>query len=179
MQLPRPRLQTVLYASFAAALLGSAVFVALPFAEASTSATGNNNSVTITLNAVIRPTCTIAAVADPQATNIDLSTTQSNLAIATITETCNNNGYTVTVSSQNGANKGQPEMVGTVLNGAMNYSVSYGGTPVTFSGGQATALDISSRQPTTRRPVAISFTGNPGLASDSYTDILTFSIVGK
>jgi hypothetical protein len=170
-------LQTFLYAGFAAALLGSTVFFALPFAEASTAQNGNN--VTIGLSTIVRGACSISAVADPQAANIDLSTTQSNLAIATVTESCNNNGYTVSVSSENGVTKGQPALVGSALNGSMNYTVVYGGAPVNFSGGQATAFDTSATLPLTRRQVGIGFVGNPNLPSDSYVDVLTFTIAGK
>ena len=175
MPFPRPRLQTVFYAGFAAALLGSAVFVALPFAKASTG----SSSVNVTLSSLVKTSCAISAVANPQAGNIDLSTTESNLAIATISESCNNSGYTVTVSSENGATKGQPAMIGSVLNGSMNYTVLYGGAPVTFSGGQGTAFDTSSTLPPTHRQVGIGFIGNPSLPSDSYVDVLTFTIAGK
>lgn len=180
---PYQRKRSFLGYTLAAVALGGAALCGAGHAKAATTATatpGNSGKVNITLNSVIRPFCSVSVVTDPQAADLDLSTTQNNVAIATITENCNSaNGYTVTVSSENGGSGGQPTLVGEALDGKMDYSVLYGGTPVNFSGGTGVALQTNAQTPQAQRQVGISFIGNPDLPSDNYVDMLTFSIVGK
>jgi hypothetical protein len=174
MNQPTHRKRILLCAGSGAAALAGMVGVVF-YASAATQ----NSAVNITLHSTVRPLCSIAVTTTPQATAIDLSTSQANLAIATVTESCNGNGYTVTVVSQNGQVHGQPAMVGSILSGAMNYAVLYDGAQVSFNGGSAVAIDTNASTPITRRTVGIGFSGNPNLPSDSYQDTLTFSILGK
>jgi len=169
------RKRILLCAGCGAAALAGVAGVVFSHASAATQ----NGQLSITLHSMVRPLCSIAVTTTPQATSIDLSTSQANLAIATVTESCNGNGYTVTVASENGQVHGQPAMVGTVLNGTMNYAVLYDGAQVSFNGGSAVAIDTSAHTPITHRTVGIGFSGNPNLPSDSYQDVLTFSILGK
>lgn len=164
-----------LSAGCGAVALAVVIGVAFSYAKAATQ----SSPVSITLHSMVRPLCSIAVITNPQATAIDLSTSQANLPIATVTELCNGNGYTVTVASQNGQVHGQPAMVGTILDGAVNYFVLYDGAQVSFNGGSAVAIDTNTHTPVTRRTVGIGFSGNPSLPSDSYQDTLTFSILGK
>jgi hypothetical protein len=165
----------LLCAGSGAAVLAGVVGIAFSHASAATQ----SSPVSITLHSMVRPLCSISVTTTPQATSIDLSTPQANLAIATVTESCNGNGYTVTVASQNGQVRGQPAMIGTILDGAISYAVLYDGAQVSFNGGSAVAVDTSAHTPLTRRTVGIAFSGNPNLPSDSYQDTLTFSILGK
>lgn len=62
----------------------------------------------------------------------------------------------------------------------MNYSISYGGSPVTLASGSATVTSVAARTGSTgaAKNIAISYTG-AWLAADTYSDTLTLTIAGN
>jgi hypothetical protein len=148
-------------------------------APAATAASGPV-AASLTLAGTVRSKCGVSVNIAPQAGMIDLTASQGALPVATVTESCNSAlGYRVTVSSQNGAQHGGAALVGASQGAALNYNILYDGTPATFSNGMAVVEDSNTPTPSVSKALAISFTANPTLASDTYQDILTVSIAGK
>lgn len=122
------------------------------------------------------PAATSLVVAPlPASSTLDLTSTATNLQVATVTEANNTvNGYTVKVSSAN---------AGLLKNGSLGsvtYTARYNGTSfvlsttpvvVTNQGSQSAIVNIG-------KSVDISYAGQaaPSLMAGSYSDTLTFSI---
>ena len=148
------------------------IVVALVAALAPVFALSSTGS--LSLSGTVSPITAITVTADPNASALPVGTATSNLKIATVVELSNSkSGYTVTLSSTNGAVL--KETAGT---DSLAYSLTYNSTPVTFTAGSATLTTSTTRSATaagSSNTLYISF-GAAFLNADSYTDSLTFTI---
>lgn len=131
---------------------------------------------TLTLSGSIAQNISVAVNALGAATALDLTATQTDLAVATVNEVSNaHNGYKITASS---ANNGRIKEA--TLADFVSYTIKYnGGTAVTPT---TAAQDVKTMSTGGGRTVAtsnvsISYTGSSTLAAGSYSDTITFTIV--
>lgn len=130
---------------------------------------------TITLTGVVAEAIDIAIVTDANASSLDLAVDTTNLIVATITEKSNvNAGYSVTLSSANSV----------VLQGSttsLAYTLEYDNVAINFVGADATITDsvLITNSSGVSKNLTISYTGDAGLPADTYSDILTFTIIAK
>ena len=150
-------------------LVATAAFVAVNPARA-------DESSSLVLRGYVPISCNIDVAATQVASNIPLGGAQSDLAVARVTETCNNrNGYTVSVASEsNGALTGRA--------GRIAYELKYGDAvaPLERSAGQPVVVAQSAVRTSERgvsRDVRISHAG--AQAGGAYGDTLTFTIAAK
>jgi len=127
----------------------------------------------------------ITVTANATASNLDLSTDQTDLVVGTVVEKSNKKaGYDVTIQSAN-AGAGASAFFKSADAGntdTLTYTVKYGGNPVTFSGGSANVSNVTAKTPATgtSNDVSISYTGSTAnLTEDTYGDTLTFTITAK
>lgn len=146
-------------------------------------------TATLTLQGEVPARISIEVVAADVAADLDLTTDQSDLEVATATETSNvRSGYTVTLASANGGrllgqniNTAGSSNAGAVEN--VPYTISYSGSVHDLSNGTATLTDVSARNIAGGNvrtvPVLLSYTGDANLGADTYQDTLTFTITAK
>lgn len=144
------------------------------------------DTASITLTGIVSQILEITVTGESSYDNLDLTTTQNDLLVATVNEKSNNQaGYTVAVESQNAAAAG----VSTAFfKGAdvgntdtLDYSMTYDGVAVVLDGaGTAIVSDVSGTTGTSGvdKQLAISYTG-AFLNADTYSDTLTFTIAAK
>lgn len=122
---------------------------------------------------------------NPAAAALTPSSNVSSVSIGTVTETCNDaDGYTVLLSSSHGVTEGANAgvLVGGATGEQLNYNLSYNGQSVNFSSGTALVTDAFSKTAALgdSKAVSISYDGTANnLATDTYTDTLTFTIAAK
>ena len=127
----------------------------------------------------------ITVTPEPGITNLPITTTQSDLLVATVVERSNKHaGYTVTLQSSNMVAGGlaSPTFKSAGTSDSLPYSIKYGGVPVTFSSGTAVVSDVASRTDAagTSKGLTISFDGaNYFLDEATYSDTLTLTIIAK
>lgn len=119
----------------------------------------------------------IVVTPETTATALPLDTTQGELKVATVTESCNSpDGYTVSIVSQNGSNLIHENN----SNSYIAYTLKYGSTQMdlTSSGDSYVASNYLG---TYERDVHISYTGTPlgSLFEGNYSDTLTFTITAN
>ena len=148
----------------------------------------NSDSGTLTLEGTVPEILTINVSAESVASNLDLSTDQTDLLVATVTETSNvRAGYSVTVESANAASQSStdPFFASTSAGNSdtLSYTLKYDGSTVSFSGGSAATVTNASDKTAaggSTNEVRISYTGTTqNLYADSYQDTLTFTITAK
>ncbi len=142
------------------------------------------SSGTLTLTGTVAASTNITVTPQAGYNSLDLTTTQTNFLVAIVNEQSNDHlGYTVTVASANLAGAGtQPFFADAASGDTLNYTLQYNGTGVTFASGVATVSSTSAKTVPAgvNKNLTISYTGSSALsASNSYTDTLTFTIVGK
>jgi hypothetical protein len=151
--------------------------VALPGFSATTG--------TLLLQGTVPGILEITVSALPAASSLALETTQTNLAVANVTERSNRKaGYTVTLQSANAGagnafffKSADPTNLDTLA-----YTLAYGGSPVNLVAGTALITDASAKTPAAgvAKSLAVSFSGAASyLGEDSYADTLTFTITAK
>lgn len=152
------------------------VFASFPLAA---QATG-----TLTLTGTVPPILSITVNALPAAATLNLSA-DTDVAVANVVERSNKKGgYTVTVESLNAVSSGasQPYFKSIDAGNAdtLTYTLSYGGTTVTFSAGRAIVSDSNTRTTGAgvSKAVRVAYTG-AFLYEDTYSDTLTFTITAK
>ena len=157
------------------------VFTMMIIGAATVSAqTSGSITLTGTVSAILQITVTPVAGYD----SLDLTTSQTNLAVATVNEKSNNAaGYTVSIESTNAAATSSTTayLEGATHGETLDYSVSYGGTPVSLdASGQAIVTDEAAKTTSAGvdNSVQITYTG-AFLNADSYSDTLTFTITAK
>jgi hypothetical protein len=134
---------------------------------------GTTGSVTI--SGVVPAATAIVVTGSTGYNNLDLSTSATNLQVASVVETNNTtNGYTVTLASQNsGALKN-----GTL--GSVAYTAQYNGTAVTLSSSavSVTTAPAANTVVNATKAFKVSYTGVPAanLMVGTYSDTLTFTI---
>ncbi len=164
---------TEIYRSIAFAAAAALVFAATP-AKADA----------LPLQGIVAVACTIST-ADAGAGTLDLSSSQTDVTIANVTEDCNDvDGYTVTVATTNGAALTTGLLVSQNVNGAnatdLTYSVTYDGSAVTLTSGSGTAATRVGFTAEQTVPLAITYTiPGGGLPADTYTDTLTLTITAS
>jgi len=159
--------------AFAGTLVASALLLSI---AATAAVTG-----TLTLTGSVPQTNSIVITPQTVATGLDLATSQSNLVVANVTESSNDRlGYRVVLNTQNGSTTGLFKG-GTGNSDTLAYSVSYNGSPVSFSGGSATVTNTVTRSAVggTVKAVAITYTGTPGISADNYSDTLIFTMTAN
>ncbi len=136
-------------------------------------------SANLNLKGSIGAISEISLVADSAAQTINVSSGETNLKVATVSEVCNHkDGFDVNVSSQNGG------YLVNSANSAMktDYTISYHqidkGQPTTAPMLVKT-VDSLSGLTTLYSDVKVSVTAAPNASAGDYTDVLTFSIVAK
>jgi hypothetical protein len=153
-------------------------------------------SGTITLIGTVSQNCSLQITPTAAATNLDLSGGNKRIEVGTALQNCNKkSGYTLQVLSQNcAAGTLGAKFIGTVAGESLNYSVEFNNPPT--GGSQTTVTDLlatacSGATAVTGRDVTnekinneisriyVNYSGNSGLASDSYTDTLTVVLVLK
>ena len=129
----------------------------------------------------------ITVNAEPNSSSLDLSIDAANVKVASVTERSNKKaGYTVTLESANAAanNASSGVFVSTdpLSTDSLNYSLTYGGNPVTFTNGSAIISNTSSKTTGAgdTKDVAISYNGATDFPYEgTYGDTLTFTIAAK
>ena len=141
----------------------------------------------IVLSGTVTSILSITVTSSGAGSGLDLTTDQSNVNVGTVVEYSNLVvGYTVKITSANakaaGVNDARFEGADGANPDTLDYTVSYGGVPVTFSAGVATVTDSTGKTPLagSSNDVLISFSGSgANLRADSYGDTLTFDIASK
>jgi|SRR5579871_4720199 len=135
----------------------------------------------ITLAGTVGITCNVTVAPQGPYDALDLTTSPNNLNVAIVTEQCSDpRGYTVTLATANGRNRGR--LVGALAgnNNVIRYTMTYGGAAVTLHNSIATVTDVNSKTSGgVAKALSISYTGRASLNPDTYSDTLTFTITGK
>jgi hypothetical protein len=129
----------------------------------------------ITVSGAIAQSCTLAITASGSYNNLALSGAQSNVAVGTSTESCNDGkGYVVTIGTRNGTSSAV--FKGVSRSQTLVYGVNYGSTTtLTFAGSTATATNTSAAGFSTIT-LGVTYGSGASLAADTYTDTLTFTL---
>ena len=151
--------------------------VALPGFSATTG--------TLVLQGTVPGILEISVAALPAASSLALETTQTNLAVANVTERSNRKaGYTVSLQSAN-AGSGSSfffKSADAANTDTLDYTLTYDGSPVSLVAGTALITDASAKTPSAGvvKSLAVSFAGAAAyLNEDAYADTLTFTITAK
>ncbi len=104
--------------------------------------------------------------------------------VATVREKTNiPRGYTITLKSQNAGASGQAVLKPSVgaNSDSVNYAMTYGGVGVTLSGGESVVTNVSGRTGANGvdKDLKVTFSSNPWIAADSYSDTITLTIAVK
>lgn len=104
--------------------------------------------------------------------------------VATITEKTNiPRGYTISLKSQNAGSSGQAVLKAADGSNSesINYSLNYGGSAVTLSGGQSVVTNVNGRTGSNgvNKDLKVTFSSNPWVAADTYSDTITLTIAVK
>jgi hypothetical protein len=141
-----------------------------------TNATFAATTGTLLLQGVVAQKISVAVVAEPGASTLDLSTSQTDLAVASVNEVSNaKNGYKMTITSANFGNLKRTD--GT---DALSYSLKYNGAAVALGSAAGTTITNSSPSAvSTNKSVTISYTGAETLVEGTYADTVTFTIAAN
>jgi hypothetical protein len=140
---------------------------------------------TLVLQGTVPGILEITVAPQPAASALDLTSNQTNLLAANVTERSNRKaGYTVTLQSANaGAGNAFFFKSADPLNlDTLAYTLSYDGAPVALAAGTALISDASAKTPAAGavKGLAISYSGAASyLNEDAYADTLTFTITAK
>jgi len=151
-------------------LLGSLLIVGITGFTATTG--------TLQLQGIVPAVLALTVTSEPSATSLDLSTTQTDLKVATITEESNSaSGYKITVSSANDGDFKRNSGAET-----FTYSLKYGSTTLNLVGSSVTPVTAKTQSTSgvynVNTDIDISYTGVSltTLVAGTYQDILTFEI---
>jgi spore coat protein U-like protein len=142
-----------------------------------------DQSAQLLLTGTVPSKCSLDIGAGGSANFADLTQGASGAFLATVNEKCQHPPYQVTLQTVNGATgqRGGGAEFRQIGNTAdfLAYSLTYGGTPVSFD---ASGLAIVTRSTTKTlghgidRDVTVSFAANRDLAAGSYSDTLIVAI---
>ena len=110
---------------------------------------------------------------------IDLAASQTDLLVATVDESCNKKaGHSISVATSWGTTSGLfKSSTDPITNtDTLGYSVTYDGNPVTFVSGSGTGKTPAAKNAGGTSNVTITYTGDPTMEPDSYSDTLTFTM---
>lgn len=160
-----------------ALVLGLAASAAYAGTGGVTPSTGN--AVNIKLTSTVADACSIGTSATSYSLGDLQQTPASGTTVATITEACNDpSGYTVTLTSANATSGNQLFLKGTTnASNVIDYTLSYGGQTVSYTGGSATLTTATAptAQAGVQNALAISTTAG-FYAADTYADTLTLTL---
>lgn len=143
-----------------------AIILALLTLPAFSATTGVLN-----LKGTIAQILEVSIVPETLATTLPLTTSQSNVKIATITERSNSHtGYKVSVSSQNLGKLKRSSGTDFLI-----YTITYNNNAVNLITGQTFTYSFTNAAPIDRE-VKITYTGTDSLTAGDYTDSITFTI---
>lgn len=132
----------------------------------------------LTLTGVIPEVLALSVSPEAISSNLDLTSTQSDLLVAVVNEVSNSNsGYKITISS---LNDGNLKLSGGSV--TIPYTLTYDNLPVTLSGSSVAPIEVKSEAVSGiynhNSPIEISYTGaaSEDTIAGSYSDILTFEI---
>lgn len=132
-----------------------------------------SNTATLMLRGNIPSLMSISVNPTPEAQNLDLTSTQTDLLVARVQEVSNSNtGYSISVSSQNTGN-----LVHTDNSANIPYTMKYDGQVLNLES-TATISHPSVSAVSQNKDIEISYTGQSpeeAVAGD-YEDTITFSI---
>jgi len=139
---------------------------------------------TITLTGSVPSILEITATATAAASTLDLTANEPGLTVGNVVERSNKKaGYTVSVTSANAAGgAGDVAFFKSADAGntdTLNYSITYGKTAVTLSGGSDALPSVAGKTSVagTSNAVVIAYDGSALLLyEDTYSDTLTFTI---
>jgi hypothetical protein len=146
-------------------------------------AAAQTDTASITLIGTVTPYVNVTISPASGYDSLDLLIDVTDLTVATVNEYSNvAAGYTVTLESAFATANGSDAALTDGTN-SLDYSVTYGGTSVSFSGASATVTDTfgpSASPAGSDKDLAISYSGTAVTLPDgSYSDTLTFTITGK
>ena len=165
------------------AALAAALVLTASAAEAGNPAS-NGNAVNIALSSTVQNACSLTTSTSSVSLG-DLSVTPlTNSALATLTETCNDNaGYTVSLTSLNAGTNGSALFLKGNTTGntdQINYSLIYNTSSVSFTSGTAALTTASAPTGSTGAQKTLAITTTPGAYhADSYTDTLTITLAAR
>ncbi len=146
---------------------------------ASTPAMATTRTATLTLRGTIAEVCILNVQATGNATNLDLTTTQSRVVVGTVSTRCNNpNGYNLSVDTRNGStldagNEITPIGYKMALVQTVGTEINSGG----FFPSDSDNLDIKNIRSVTIQQARISlYTTTIARYAGTYTDTLTFTL---
>lgn len=132
----------------------------------------------LTLQGIVPQSISLSVAAAPAASALDLSTTQVDLQVATVTEQSNSHtGYKVTVTS---ANSGALVRSGGTEN--LAYTMKYNGVAVNLATANAQVTNVATAGAVnTSKPVTISYTGvaAASMVDGTYLDTVTLTIAAN
>lgn len=156
-------------------LLLTILAAVLPVAALSAQAA----SATLSLSGTVAAETTITVSSNSNASGLDLTSSQTDLQVGTVTWTSNNpDGFRVVITSSNANGSWQFEGASDSL----NYTLSIGGTEYTPSGGEVEVANTSgpTGESGVQQPITISFDGSDDFLNEgSYSDTLNFEIYSK
>jgi hypothetical protein len=133
---------------------------------------------TLLLQGIVPQKMSIVVTADTVASALDLSTSQTNLVVASVNEKSNSKtGYKVTITSANLSalkRTDGPEV--------FSYTMKYNGAAVALTSIAGTTLTNSTAASVNvNKSVSISYTGvdNESMVEGTYSDTVTFSIAAN
>jgi len=142
-------------------------------------------SGSIVLQGTVPPILEVTVTTEGIASSLDLSVNVSDLLVGTVVERSNKKaGYTVSVESVNATADGTPRFKSIDAGNLdfLDYSITYGGIPVVFTGGTAQVSDVSDKTTGTgtSNQIRITYDGSTAfMYEDAYEDTLTFTIQAK
>jgi uncharacterized membrane protein len=134
-------------------------------------------SGTLLLQGVVAQKLSIAVTPAAAATALDLSTSQTNLTVASVNEKSNSKtGYKVTITSANAGNLKRTDGADVFA-----YSMKYGGSAVGLSGVGTTFSQATSGSVNVNKDISISYTGiaAEAMVEGTYADTLTLNIAAN
>jgi hypothetical protein len=143
-----------------------------------TSTTFAATSGILVLQGVVAQKLSIAVTPATAASSLDLSTSQTNLTVASINEKSNSKtGYKVTITSANAGNLKRTDGADVFA-----YTMKYGGTAVGLTGSGTTfGQSTSTGSVNVNKDLAISYTGiaAESMVEGTYADTLTLNIAAN
>lgn len=131
------------------------------------------NQAELILKGLVAPILDISIAHETVASNLDISQPASAVKVATLTEKSNYaQGYKVKAKSTNAG-----KLVNTVdANSFVNYSLTYGGNPISLSSSPAQIYTTSNLKGTFTKELKISYTQPSNLSAGSHEDTVQFTI---
>jgi hypothetical protein len=130
-------------------------------------------SVDLVLKGVIAPILELSLAADPNAQNLPLDQSPSNLKVGTLTEKSNYaQGYKIKAKSTNGGKL----VNGSDQNISISYSMTYDNSGISLSTSPSQIYTTANLKGTFTKDLKISYSVPANPAAGTYTDTVQFTI---